>query len=101
MDDPVGAIVLWFLTVLGLALVLPFFLAALIVLCLVRGLLVLGSSGYGLVRGNRYERELRQTIRVRNGTIQAITQLQRQAERQMRAAIQRPSTRRELERRRR
>lgn len=101
MDDPTGAIVLWFLTVFACALALPFVVAALVILCLARGLMVVGAAGYGLVRGKRYERELRQTNRTRNEAILAITRLQRQAEGQMRELVKRPAARREIERRRR
>ncbi len=85
MDDPVAAIVLWFLMALVAAVAIP--IAAVIGLVFLIGLGLWKAIGFGydLVQGDPVERELGRITSERQAAIHDIVALRNEGERQMRA----------------
>lgn len=82
-DDLVGAAAVWFIGLLAISFLLPVAVALVAVVLVAKLLCSATTFGYGLVRGDEHERELRRVIRERNRAISDIVRLRVQGERQM------------------
>lgn len=87
MDDPVGAGVVWFVTVLALALAIPVVAAAVVVGLAAVALWRTLRFVCGLALGSPAERELQRTIHERNLAIRDIVAIRNDGERLMRQAV--------------
>jgi len=85
-SDPGTSVVMWFLMVLGAAVVLPVAAAGGAVVVAGRGGLWLARSGRQLVQGSAAQGELRRISHERNEAIRDVLAIRNQAERELRQA---------------